>query len=537
MARVERNWERLVRATLQREQLRSGGRAGGRVSASGLVGSIPSSLGRGSNIDAILHAADEIQTEDPNVARILCEHAYSLAQNLDPASEGRGVLQFKTGLMSVIKQKLAKKDGARFDRSQDITRLREFYKEYRERHRVDELQEEEQKWRASGAFNGDLAELERRTVKMKRVYATLKVLGEVVEALTRDATPEEADILIPEEVWICRNRYADMVLFWSQIWLYNLKKIKFLVYDARLRPRPPQTLPDTYLVWICQGLGTDMYRVKAAVAALRYSRDLPQLPNDFPIPKQRSLDIFDLLQYTFGFQRDNVSNQREHVVLLIANSQARLGVLEGVEPRADEASIHNVFAKSLDNYMKWCKYLRKRPIWNSVDALNKQKKLMLVALYFLIWGEAANIRFLPECICYIFHNMAKELEEISQQPYAQPAKSCIEDNVVSFLQQIILPVYEIVAAEAASNDNGKASHSAWRNYDDFNEYFWSSNCFELGWPWNRSAKFFIKPKRKAKGMHLPRGRIGKSSFVEHRTFLHLYHSFHRFMDFLGNDVP
>lgn len=33
----------------------------------------------------------------------MCEHAYSLAQNLDPNSEGRGVLQFKTGLMSVIR--------------------------------------------------------------------------------------------------------------------------------------------------------------------------------------------------------------------------------------------------------------------------------------------------------------------------------------------------------------------------------------------------------------------------------------------------
>jgi len=26
--------------------------------------------------------------------------------------------------------------------------------------------------------------------------------------------------------------------------------------------------------------------------------------------------------------------------------------------------------------------------------------------------------------------------------------------------------------EAANNDNGKAPHSSWRNYDDFNEYFW-----------------------------------------------------------------
>lgn len=33
----------------------------------------------------------------------VCEQAYSMAQNLDPNSDGRGVLQFKTGLMSVIK--------------------------------------------------------------------------------------------------------------------------------------------------------------------------------------------------------------------------------------------------------------------------------------------------------------------------------------------------------------------------------------------------------------------------------------------------
>lgn len=33
----------------------------------------------------------------------VCEQAYSMAQNLDPNSDGRGVLQFKTGLMSIIK--------------------------------------------------------------------------------------------------------------------------------------------------------------------------------------------------------------------------------------------------------------------------------------------------------------------------------------------------------------------------------------------------------------------------------------------------
>lgn len=34
---------------------------------------------------------------------LVAEHAYRLTQQLDPRSEGRGVLQFKTGLKSIIK--------------------------------------------------------------------------------------------------------------------------------------------------------------------------------------------------------------------------------------------------------------------------------------------------------------------------------------------------------------------------------------------------------------------------------------------------
>lgn len=69
MARVYSNWDRLVRATLRREQLKNTGQSHERVN-SGLAGAVPPSLGRATNIDAILQAADEIQSEDPNVARI-----------------------------------------------------------------------------------------------------------------------------------------------------------------------------------------------------------------------------------------------------------------------------------------------------------------------------------------------------------------------------------------------------------------------------------------------------------------------------------
>ncbi|KAG2675090.1 hypothetical protein I3760_13G168900 [Carya illinoinensis] len=498
MSRAEELWERLVRAVLSRERV--GADAYGHPGI-GIAGNVPSSLANNRDIDEILRAADEIQDEDPNISRILCEHAYSLAQNLDPNSEGRGVLQFKTGLMSVIKQKLAKKEVGPIDRSQDVAWLQEFYKLYREKNNVDKLREEEMKLRESSAFSGNLGELERKTVKRKRVFATLKVLGTVLEQLTKE---------IPEELKRVMESDAAMT---EDLIAYNII------------PLDGPSLTNAIV---------DLPEVRAAVSAVKYFRGLPKLPVDFLIPATRNADILDFLHYIFGFQKDNVSNQREHIIHLLANEQSRLHIPEEPELILDEGAVLNVFLKSLDNYIKWCNYLCIQPVWSNLEALSKEKKLLFVSLNFLIWGEAANIRFVPECLCYIFHHMVREMDEILRQQTAQPANSCNSESGVSFLDQVILPLYEVVAAEAANNENGRAPHSSWRNYDDFNEYFWSLHCFELSWPWRRSSSFFLKPKRRSKNM-LVSGGIqprGKTSFVEHRTFLHLYHSFHRLWIFL-----
>jgi hypothetical protein len=34
---------------------------------------------------------------------------------------------------------------------------------------------------------------------------------------------------------------------------------------------------------------------------------------------------------------------------------------------------------------------------------NVQTLTVQIALWLSIWGEAANIRFMPECLAYIFH--------------------------------------------------------------------------------------------------------------------------------------
>lgn len=43
-------------------------------------------------------------------------------------------------------------------------------------------------------------------------------------------------------------------------------------------------------------------QVRGAISALKYTEQFPQLPADFEIPGQRDMDMFDLLEYVFGFQ-------------------------------------------------------------------------------------------------------------------------------------------------------------------------------------------------------------------------------------------
>ena len=35
----------------------------------------------------------------------------------------------------------------------------------------------------------------------------------------------------------------------------------------------------------------------------------------------------------------------------------------------------------------------------------QQRKLLMTALFLLIWGEAANLRFMPECLAYFLHHV------------------------------------------------------------------------------------------------------------------------------------
>ncbi|XP_042433092.1 callose synthase 5-like [Zingiber officinale] len=283
--------------------------------------------------------------------------------------------------------------------------------------------------------------------------------------------------------------------------------------------------------------------IKAAVTALRNTRGL-NWPASFEQQrhKTRDLDLLDWLRVVFGFQRDSVRNQREHLILLLANVHIRLTPKPEPINKLDARAVDAIINKLFKNYKQWCKFLGRRHSLRFPQGAQQediqQRKILYMGLFLLIWGEAANVRFMPECLAYIFHNMAYELNGLLAGNVSVVTGENIRPSYggddEAFLKKVISPIYRVIEQEAKKSNDGKAPHSAWCNYDDLNEYFWFSDCFSLGWPMKDDGDFFkaIRETRAASALqNVSNKSTGKSSFVETRTFWHIFRSFDRMWTF------
>ncbi|KAF3780461.1 hypothetical protein EJ110_NYTH39181 [Nymphaea thermarum] len=89
------------------------------------------------------------------------------------------------------------------------------------------------------------------------------------------------------------------------------------------------------------------------------------------------------------------------------------------------------------------------PLDNSTsNAQDKQQmQLLYIGLYLLIWGEAANLRFMPECLCYIFHHMASELNGLVYGNVSQASGQNLQPSYTgeeSFLLEVVTPIYNVI---------------------------------------------------------------------------------------------
>uniref|UniRef100_A0A5B6Z1A1 1,3-beta-glucan synthase n=1 Tax=Davidia involucrata TaxID=16924 RepID=A0A5B6Z1A1_DAVIN len=453
---------------------------------------VPASLG---SIAPILRVATEIENERPRVAYLCRFYAFEKAHRLDLSSSGRGVRQFKTALLQRLERDNATSLASRVKKT-DAREIESFYQQYYENY-IRALDKGEQADRA----------------QLGKAYQTAGVLFEVLCAVNKTEKVEE---VAPEIIAAARDVQAKKEIYAP----YNI-----LPLDSAGASQSIMQLEE----------------VKAAVAALWNTRGL-NWPAGFEQHRQKAgeLDILDWLRAMFGFQKDNVRNQREHLSLLLADNHIRL--IPKPEPlnKLDDRAVNSVMNKLFKNYKTWCKFLGRKHSLRLPQGQQEvqQRKILYMGLYLLIWGEAANVRFMPECLCYIFHNMAYELHGLLAGNVSivtgENIKPSYGGDDESFLRKVITPIYRVIDREANKSKHGKAPHSSWCNYDDLNEYFWSSDCFSLGWPMRDDGDFFKSTRDMAQGRKAKNRKpesTGKSHFVETRSFWHTFRSFDRLWTF------
>jgi 1,3-beta-glucan synthase len=120
-------------------------------------------------------------------------------------------------------------------------------------------------------------------------------------------------------------------------------------------------------------------------------------------------------------------------------------------------------AKSLDNALnRWR---------NAMNNMSQYDRLRQLALYLLCWGEAGNVRFTPECLCFIF----KCADDYYRSPECQNRSDPVPEGV--YLETVIKPLYRFIRDQGYEVVDGKfvrreRDHNQIIGYDDINQLFW-----------------------------------------------------------------
>lgn len=179
-----------------------------------------------------------------------------------------------------------------------------------------------------------------------------------------------------------------------------------------------------------------------------------------------SQDIFAIICRLGGFQSSSAACQRDNALSVMRSRLSR-----SAEQDPDEVLL-SYHKDLLANYIDWCKFLAV-PTETLATAFGECPAGVAAAeqaLYLLIWGEAANMRFTPEFLCWVYHKMVVRIVAV----LAEGRTCCCK----SFLQEVITPVYFILEGETEKANYLPVDYSAVMQHDDLNELFWRREMLE-----------------------------------------------------------
>ncbi|KAK4942493.1 1,3-beta-D-glucan synthase [Elasticomyces elasticus] len=296
-----------------------------------------------------------------------------------------------------------------------------------------------------------------------------------------------------------------------------------------------------------------------------------------PLSKEEIEDIFLDLTAKFGFQRDSMRNMYDHLMTLLDSRASRM------TPNQALLSLHaDYIGGDNANYRRWyfaahldlddavgfanmklgkanrrtrkarkaaAKKAKENPQDeeqtlealegdNSLEAaeyrwktrmnkMSQHDRARQIALYLLCWGEANQVRFMPETLCFIF----KCADDYLHSPACQARVEPVEE--FTYLNNIITPLYTYIRDQCYEIIDGKyvrreRDHNRVIGYDDINQLFWYPEGIERIVMEDKSRLVDLPPaERYLKLQDVHWKKVFFKTYKETRSWFHLLVNFNR----------
>ncbi|KAH8653331.1 1,3-beta-glucan synthase component-domain-containing protein [Xylariales sp. PMI_506] len=308
-------------------------------------------------------------------------------------------------------------------------------------------------------------------------------------------------------------------------------------------------------------------------AGQRSKEPYPAWTSDAQIPlsKEEIEDIFLDLTGKFGFQRDSMRNMYDQLMTLLDSRASRM------TPNQALLSLHaDYIGGDNANYRKWYfaahldlddavgfanmkgkgrkKKSKKSKAaqeggdenqvledlegddsleaaeyrWKTrMNRMSQHDRVRQVALYLLCWGEANQVRFMPECLCFIF----KCADDYLNSPACQNMVEQVEEG--TFLNNVITPLYRYLRDQGYEILDGvfvrrERDHNKIIGYDDCNQLFWYPEGIERIVLNDKSKLVDVPPQeRYLKLNDVNWKKCFFKTYKETRSYFHLLVNFNR----------
>ncbi|KAL5084424.1 hypothetical protein Trisim1_012032 [Trichoderma cf. simile WF8] len=292
-----------------------------------------------------------------------------------------------------------------------------------------------------------------------------------------------------------------------------------------------------------------------------------------PLSKEEIEDIFMDLTSKFGFQRDSMRNMYDHFMTLLDSRASRM------TPNQALLSLHSDYIGGDNaNYRKWyfaahldlddsvgfanatAKGLKRKAKnkkkgkqedptneaemlqdlegddsleaaeyrWKTrMNRMSQHDRVRQIALYLLCWGEANQVRFMPELLCFIFKCAHDYLLSPACQALVEPV------DEFTFLNNIITPLYQYCRDQGYEILDGvyvrrERDHKHIIGYDDCNQLFWYPEGIERIVLQDKSKLVDVPPaERYLKLKDVNWKKCFFKTYRESRSWFHLLTNFNR----------